>query len=137
MLLKNKNSFGPDKISTNFLKSIIPIIMGPICHLFDLSFKTGFIPTTLKTAKIVSIFKAGETDNFTNHSPISFLSSFSKLLEKVAANQIMKYLKKFKLLYKHHYGFSAKHNTTQPSIHFLAKIYNALNKPVSEYTIQA
>ena len=111
--------------------------MGPICHLFDLSFKTGFIPTTLKTAKIVSIFKAGETDNFTNHSPISFLSSSSKLLEKVAANQIMKYLKKFKLLYKHHYGFSAKHNTTQPSIHFLAKIYNALNKPVSEYTIQA
>ena len=53
MLLKNKNSFGPDKISTNFLKSIIPIIMGPICHLFDLSFKTGFIPTTLKTAKTV------------------------------------------------------------------------------------
>jgi len=56
--LKNKNSFGPDKTSTNFLKSIIPIIMGPICHLFNLSFKTGFIPTILKTAKIVSIFKA-------------------------------------------------------------------------------
>ena len=41
--LKSKNSSGPDKISTNLLKSIIPIIMGPICHLFDLSFKTGFI----------------------------------------------------------------------------------------------
>ena len=56
--LKSKNSSGPDKIST--LKSIIPIIMGPICHLFDLSFKTGFIPTTLKTAKIVPIFKASK-----------------------------------------------------------------------------
>ena len=56
--------------------------MGPTCHLFDLSFKTGFIPTTLKTAKIVPIFKAGETDNFTNYRPISLLSSFSKLLER-------------------------------------------------------
>ena len=109
--------------------------MGPICYLFNLSFKTGFIPTILKTAKIVPIFKAGETDNFTNYRPISLLSSFSKLLEKVAANQIMKYLNKFKLLYEHQYGFRAKHNTTQPLIHFLDKIYNALNKPVSEYTL--
>ena len=69
--------------------------MGPICHLFDLSFKTGFIPTTLKTVKTIPIFKAGETDDFTNYRPISLLSSFSKLLEKVAANQIMKYLNKF------------------------------------------
>ena len=56
--LKIKNSSGPEKISTNLLKSIIPIIMGPICHLFNLSLKTGFIPTIHKTAKIVSIFKA-------------------------------------------------------------------------------
>ena len=74
--LKSKNSSGPDKISTNLLKSIIPIIMGPICHLFDLSFKTGFIPTILKTAKIVPIFKTGKTDIFTNYRPISLLSSF-------------------------------------------------------------
>ena len=67
--LKSKKSSGPDKISTNFMKSIIPIIMGPICHSFNLSFKTEFIPTILKTAKFVPIFKAGETDNFTNYRP--------------------------------------------------------------------
>ena len=133
--LKNKNSSGPDNISTNLLKSIMPSIMGPICHLFNLSFKTGYIPTILKTAKIVPIFKTGESDKFTNYRPISLLSSFSKLLEKVAGNQIMKYLNKFKLLYEHQYGFRAKHNTTQPLIHFLDKIYQALNKPESEYTL--
>jgi len=54
-----------------------------------------FIPTIFETAKIVPIFKVGETDNSTNYIPISLLSSFSKLLEEVAANQIMKYLNKF------------------------------------------
>ena len=61
-IVKTKNSSGPDKISSNLLKSIMPVIMTPICHLFNLSFKSGYIPTILKTAKIVPIFKTGETD---------------------------------------------------------------------------
>ena len=44
---KNRNSSGPDNISTNLFKSIMPSIMDPICHLLNLSFKTGYIPHTL------------------------------------------------------------------------------------------
>ena len=83
-----------------------------------MSFKTGYIPTILKTAKIVLVFKTGKSDKFTNYRPNSILSSFSKLLEKVEGNQIMKYLNKFKLLYEHYNGFRAYHNTTQPLVHF-------------------
>ena len=96
--LKNKNSSGPDNISTNLLKSIMPSIMGLyICHFFNMSFKTGYIPTIFKTGKIVPVFKTGESDTFTNYRPISLLSSFSKLLEKVAGNKIMNYLNRLKL----------------------------------------
>ena len=38
-------------------------IMGPICHLFDMSFKTGYIPTILKTDKIVPVFRTCESDD--------------------------------------------------------------------------
>ena len=65
--LKNKNSSGPDNISTNLFKSIMPSIMGPIPHLFNLLFKAGIIPTFLKIAKIVSAFKSGESGKFTNY----------------------------------------------------------------------
>ena len=91
---------------------------------------------TLKTAKIIPVFNTGESDKLTNYRPISILSSFSKLLEKVAGNQIRKYLNKFKVLYEHQYGFRANHNTTQPLIHFLDKIYQALNKPESGFTLR-
>ena len=67
--------------------------MNPICHLFNLSFKSGYIPTILKIAKIVPVYKTGKADKFTNYRPISLPSSFSKLLEKVAGNQIMNNLK--------------------------------------------
>ena len=75
--LKSKNSSGHDKISSSMLKFIAPAIMTPLCHLFNLSFKTGFIPTSLKTAMVKPIFKKGDHDNFTNYRPISLLSSFS------------------------------------------------------------
>ena len=127
--LKNKNSSGPDNISTNLLKYISTTIMNPLSHILNLSFKTGYIPTCMKTAVIKPIFKKGKPDEFTNYRPISLLSSFSKLLEKIAANQMMKFLNKFKILYEHQYGFRAGYNTTQPVIHFIDKISRALNNP--------
>ena len=133
--LKSKNSSGHDKISTSLLKYITPTIMTPLCHLFNLSFKTGFIPNNLKTAMIKPIFKKGERDNFTNYRPISLLSSFSKLLEKIAANQMMKYINKYRLLYEHQYGFRAGYNTTQPIQHLLDKIFNTLNNEENYYTL--
>ena len=48
----------------------------------------------------------------------------------------MRYLNKFQLLYEHQYGFRAGHNTEQPVVHLLDKIYNALNSPEgSQYTL--
>ena len=44
-------------------------------------------------------------------------------------------MNKFNLLYKHQYGFRKGHNTTHPIMHFLDKIYDALNKPVPDYTL--
>ena len=89
----------------------------------------------LKSAKVVPIFKSGDKHNFTNYRPISLLSSFSKLLEKIVARQVSGFLNKHKLLYEHQYGFRKIHNTSHPIIHFLDKIYSSLNKNNPEYTL--
>ena len=47
-ILKPKNSSGKDNISTKLLKEIIDCIDYPIAHLFNLSFKTGYIPSEYK-----------------------------------------------------------------------------------------
>ena len=53
--IKSKSSCGPDNISSKLLKSILPIIIHPLCHLFNLSFQTGYIPSQFKTAKVVPV----------------------------------------------------------------------------------
>ena len=85
---KPKNSAGPDHISTKLLKRILPIIIKPVCHLFNLSLQTGYIPIELKSVRVVPIFKSIDPHQFTNYRPISLLSSLSKLLEKIVARQV-------------------------------------------------
>lgn len=133
--IKSKSSAGTDSVSSKLLKEIMPNIINPIVYLFNLSLKTGFVPDSFKCAKIIPIYKSEEKTQFTNYRPISLLSSFSKLLEKIIARQIFRYLDKFKILYSHQYGFRPKHDTNMPLIQFLDKIYTALNSDRAEYTL--
>jgi len=45
-------------------------------------FETGTVPDKLKLAKVVPLFKGGDSSMPSNYRPISLLSIFDKLLEK-------------------------------------------------------
>ena len=85
--LKPKLSSGDDFISNKLLKHIAPIIITPLHYLINLSLESGYIPSELKIAKVVPVFKDGDCHSFTNYRPISLISSFAKLLEKIVAKQ--------------------------------------------------
>ena len=125
----------PDFKSTKLLKIIAPMIIGPLHHLINLSLETGFVPREFKIAKVVPVFKSGDKHDYNNYRPISLLSSFSKLMEKVVARQIIGFLNFHNLLYKHQYGFRANHNCSHPVLHFSDKIYKALNQKPSLATL--
>ena len=133
--IKPKNSCGPDYISSKLLKDILPIIINPLCHVFNLSLQTGYIPERFKVAKVVPIFKSGDRQQFTNYRPISLLSSFSKLLERVVARQMEGFLRVNNILYKHQYGFRKEHNTFHPVLHFINNIYDALNNEMPKFCL--
>ena len=133
--LKTKKSAGNDNISTALLKDIIPFILNPIVHLFNLSLKTGYIPDSYKQAKVIPIYKSQEKNDFTNYRPISLLSTFSKLLEKIVAKQMFRFLNKHKILYEHQYGFRSGHDTTQPLLQLLDRIYEGLNAEDQRYSL--
>ena len=133
--MKPKLSSGADFISTKLLKEIVPLIITPLHYLINLSLEKGFLPTELKLAKIVPVFKDGNCHEFTNYRPISLLSSISKLFEKIVYRQLYRFLNINEILYKHQYGFRAGHNTSHPVLHLTNKIYNALNQKPSSKTL--
>ena len=54
----------------------------PLVHIFNLPFSSGICPSEMKTAKVIPLFKSGDISDF-NYRPISLLSQFSKVLEKL------------------------------------------------------
>ena len=48
---------------------------------------------------------------------------------------MFKFINKYNILYSHQYGFRPNHDTSQPLIQFLDKIYEGMNKDNPEYTI--
>ena len=133
--LKPKLSSGVDFISNKLLKQIAPLIIVPLHYLINLSLESGYTPTEFKIAKVVPVFKGGDQHDYNNYRPISLLSSFSKLMEKIVARQLVGFLNSHNLFYKHQYGFRTNHNTSQPVLHFTDKIFNALNQKPSAATL--
>ena len=78
---------GPDEINPLVARKTIDQVasVGFGCIISDIinsSFETGVIPHDLKLAKIILIFKQGDSLNMPNYTPISILSYFAKIMEK-------------------------------------------------------
>ena len=88
--LPNKGT-GPASIPLKMLKSAIDILVVPLCHIVNLSFKTGVFPDLLKVAKVIPLHKGGSTLDPNNFRPISLFSIFDKIIENLCINGCMNF----------------------------------------------
>ena len=109
--LKPSNSCGEDGISSKLLKDIIPSIVTPLVHIFNRSLATGVVPSHLKVAKVIPVFKSGDKFSFNNYRPISILPAISKILEKLVYKRIHDFTIKHNILTPDQFGFRPKHST--------------------------
>ena len=89
----------------------------------------------MKIVRAMPIFNSGDKHNFRNYRPISILPDFSKILEKVIATKLIKYLDFNKLFYEDQYGFRPKNNITHPIIHLLNQIAMSNDKDTKYLTL--
>ena len=87
----------------------------------------------MKIARVMPIFKSGDSSLLTNYRPVSVLPVFSKILEKVVYNRILKYLDKHGILFKNQYGFRKGHSTSFALLHLFEKISSAIDR--REHTV--
>ena len=132
---KQKTSYGADGVSTKLLTKTIDKIINPITHIINLTFEAGIFPTDFKCAKVIPIFKAGDPSTLNNYRPISLLSSFSNFFEKAMYTKIINFLVENNVLYRHQYGFRAKHSTIHPVLHLLNHCAEAINLSPSQLTL--
>ena len=86
----------------------------------------------LKIAKIVPVFKSGDETDPDNYRPISLLSIFNRIFEKVMYSRLISFMDKHNVLSSSQYGFRKQHST-QHAIHDIVnEIYkNMDNKEIT------
>ena len=76
-----------------------------------MSFLTGVYPNLLKIVKVIPIHKGGSTQDVNNYRPISLLSIFDKIIEKLMHKRLYNFLLEHNILYQNQFGFR-KNNST-------------------------
>lgn len=108
---KSKSSAGFDNISNKLLKSIIPCITKQLKHAINKCFDSSNFPPILKTSKLTPLFKKGNPLDPANFRPISQVSSFSKLIEKISVHQSTRFHNSENVIPPNQFGFKAGHST--------------------------
>jgi hypothetical protein len=125
--LRKRKTAGPDFLNSTLISNIAHDIVLPLQYIYNLSLTTGKFPNDLKIAKVIPIFKQGDTSSPSNYRPISLLPIFSKIFEKILSHRLLNFWNKNNFLYKYQFGFRANHSTTLALIELLDNIYNWLD----------
>ena len=128
MSFKNGKAPGYDNLPIHIIKKSFELISEPLMLVINSSLEAGLFPDKSKVAKIIPIYKAGEVDTFTNYRPISILSSFSKIYERVMYNRLVEFTNKLEIYYCHQFGFRTNHSTNLALTHLVNKIATAIDQ---------
>jgi len=130
--LKSGKAVGPFSIPIDILKPLKSVISKPLEILFNTSFSTGTVPTDFKLANIIPVYKEGSRTCLSNYRPISLLSVFNKLLERLMYNRLIKYLVHSNIFYNKQFGFRTRHSTDHAILCIIDKMQRAIeNRNIS------
>ena len=92
--LPNNKSHGWYSSPTKLLKCWIDIIAPVLSEVFNTSISLGRYPTKLKLSRIGPVFKSDDETDPNNYRPISLLSNFNRIFERLMYTRMMNYVEK-------------------------------------------
>ena len=112
------------------LKFVRDIISIPLANLINLSISQGVYPAKLKISKIVAVFKSDDLTDPNNYRPISLLSIYNRIFEKLVYSRMISFIEKHDLLYNAQYGFRKLHSTEHAILDIINAIQSNMNNRI-------
>ena len=125
--LPTNKGTGPASIPLRFLLIIADLIITQLCHLINVSFSPGVFPDVLKIAKVIPLHKGGSTQELNNFRPISLLSIFDKIMEKLMHQRLYAFLEEHKILFENQFGFRKGSSTAHSLVEITEKIKESID----------
>ena len=112
-----------------FCIKVARFVIAPYLNLFlNFVFTEGIFPSNCKVVRVVPVYKTGAKNDKNNYLPISILTCFSKIIEKILYAQLYKFLKKHNVIYKNQYGFQSNVSTVHAMLDVVTSCYDNINE---------
>lgn len=122
--LQNGKAPGIDGLTNTLIKHIKDEIVIPLTHIYNQSFSDGIFPDAWKVATVSPIHKNGPKNCIGNYRPISLLTTFSKLLEKLVNNRLTSFFESRNIISARQFGFQ-KGKCTEDAVSLLTSIVSS------------
>ena len=118
---------GFDGLSAFVIKRAKHALAKPLACIFNESLITGIFPDGLKNGKVTPIHKGGDKHNIANYRPISVLTTFSKVFEKLIYHRLINFIDKHNILSDSQFGFREGRSTELATSHVVNKLLKAID----------
>ena len=125
--MESKRSSSFDSVSNFHVKKLKSSLLLPLTIAINRSLQEGLFPSKFKIAKVIPLFKAGDSEDFNNFRPISLLATLSKIYEKVVHKQLYDFFSEHYLT-DCQFGFRTKTETSHCITNFLNNMYKNKDK---------
>ena len=92
--IPNNKSHGLYSCPTKLLKCSCDIMSPVLANFLNKSVSLGEYPSKLKMSKIIPIYRADDETDACNYRPISLLSNFNRIFEKIMYNRMKVFIEK-------------------------------------------
>ena len=111
----------------HLLKLSLLYIISPLIYLCNKSLTSGIFPSWLKYSQVTPILKKGNKFELSNYRPVSLLTSFSKIFEKVIYKRLVNHASTHNILSKAQYGLRTNMSTDNVIYQLMNNILKALD----------
>ena len=126
--MRGGTAAGDDGFNLELIKSNAVIFAQPLSYIYNLSIYTGIVPKRFKISRVIPLFKKDDKQIPSNYRPISLLSVFNKILEKLISKRINNFLDHENFFYRYQFGFRKNHNTSLAVLEITDFCYENLDK---------
>src|SRR6218665_1590521 len=119
-----------DPLPTFLLQELVDALLPFLTCLCNRSIQDGILPQSQKRSILIPVLKRDGLDatDPSNYRPIANVTFLSKIIERVAASQLIAYLEINKLLPVCQSGFRKGHSTETLLLRLLSDIYGAVDR---------
>ena len=100
----------------------------PLFILWSESFKTGVIPSELKSQFVTPVYKKDDRTDPANYRPVSLTSHLIKTFERVLRDKLVNYLEEMNLISHRQHGFRKRRSCLTQLLSHIEYMYDCLNK---------